>query len=453
MVEDENIYQKLWRIDLENNGCSVSGRDLAGNWVDPDADILVDEQNEFRGVDATPARLFYRVKSDVLLRGTYQAFIALLNNYIVNPRLSEDHLGDNAVEDAEIEKFIDLIIQTNVMKATFDFIRADVGVAIDMAGFRAALLRMWFEVYTNYFNDIPTPFASGFEHVMVGEGKNNGNGVGGYHSWIKFYLDEKSGRIDFRGFNYDNNTARSSTAGARFPHVATVAMTWTQKDIHGADAGALRKDLGGFFIGPSPELQIALGTVAYFESEAGRYDKEATGIKTDRKPVTLMGGLFHLVLYRNTLPGGRGRGDKIRSFWPKFIAPTKTEGLDVVIPIDHAADTIVDGRVRIIRAMANPQGSDQGGEWVELESAHSAIIDLNGWTLADRMDRRQALSGAIEPSKTRRIVLTRASHDDAQLGNKGGEIVLLDPGENVVARVQYGEASSGVVMHFLSKRD
>ena len=48
-------------FDLKNNGCTVSGKDNDGNWVIPDADILLDEQKEARGsADAAPAPLFDR---------------------------------------------------------------------------------------------------------------------------------------------------------------------------------------------------------------------------------------------------------------------------------------------------------------------------------------------------------------------------------------------------------
>ncbi len=38
----------------------------------------------------------------------------------------------------------------------------------------------------------------GFEHVFVGEWKDNK--VGGQHSWVKYYLLEKANKIDYHGY-------------------------------------------------------------------------------------------------------------------------------------------------------------------------------------------------------------------------------------------------------------
>ena len=38
----------------------------------------------------------------------------------------------------------------------------------------------------------------GFEHVFVGETREHD--VTGFHNWIQFYLQEKAGRLDYRGY-------------------------------------------------------------------------------------------------------------------------------------------------------------------------------------------------------------------------------------------------------------
>lgn len=166
-----NIYQELWNIDLEHNGCSVSAKDKDGNWIIPDADILIDEQDEAtKEVDQAPDPLFSFVNPDKLDLPTYQALKALFNNYVINVRLSEDSLGDNEVEDAEIEEFLDIILETEVMKRTQTYISDTLNLNDEAENFKSELKRIWFEIYTNHFNNIPIPFSSGFEHVFVGEG-------------------------------------------------------------------------------------------------------------------------------------------------------------------------------------------------------------------------------------------------------------------------------------------
>lgn len=41
--------------------------------------------------------------------------------------------------------------------------------------------------------------SSGFEHVFVGETRNKAEVIG-FHNWIQFYLQEKRGFVDYKGF-------------------------------------------------------------------------------------------------------------------------------------------------------------------------------------------------------------------------------------------------------------
>lgn len=285
---------------------------------------------------------------------------------------------------------------------------------------------------------------------MVGEAHVKGSGIGGYHSWTKFYLDEKSGRVDFRGFNYDNDADRSSTAGKRFPHVATVSMTWDQKNIHGDVVGTLVKDIGGFFVGPSPELQMALGTIALFESVVGGHFIKNGG---NAKTIELNGARYNLIMYRNILqpPPEKERGDLIRSFYPAFLSPLQSTDTDIVIETSDEVEVVNDGVIRILRALPNPDGEDAGNEWVSIENTTNAIISLAGWTLADKLDRRFPLSGAIEPSKVRKFFLTRDTPESMQMGNKGGLIAVHDAADKLVARVGYHSVPSGLLLHFVTE--
>ena len=437
-----NIYQELWDLDLANNGCTVSARGIDGNWLNPDADILLDEQEEFTGTNDVPNPLFHHVNSAKLELPTYQKIISLLDNYVLNARLSEDLLGDNAVEDGEINEFLQQIMPTEVIQRALNYINNDLGLNFSNDEFKQELKRLWFEIYTNYYNSNPIPFCSGFEHVFVGEEKNR-NQIGGYHSWIKFFLDEKNRRVNFQGFNYDNKLGRISEEGKSFPQVATISMTWTVVDIHGNIQKTLTKDLGGFFVGPSPELQIAMPAVAYFENEKNVFSG------TNRN-IELKGALYGLVLYRSTKQD-QSRGEHIRSFFPKFRRPQQTTGDLVVIPpiTDGQAD-INSGDIVISRALVNPEGSDAGKEWVELFNKTERIINLTGWKLLDRLNRPEPLEGSIEPNKVQKFVMKRQTLNSAQLGNQKGQIKLSDNQENLVALVRYGKVKSGAILHFVS---
>ena len=41
--------------------------------------------------------------------------------------------------------------------------------------------------------------SSGFEHVFVGETRS-GTEIIGFHNWLQFYLQEKHGHLDYKGY-------------------------------------------------------------------------------------------------------------------------------------------------------------------------------------------------------------------------------------------------------------
>lgn len=449
---DRNIYQELWDIDLQNSGCSVTSQDETGEWRDPEAHIRLDEQQEADHPDAdrAPNPLFSHVTPEKLDIPSYQKLITLLNNYIVNARATEDHIGDNEVEDKEREEFLDIVLETEVVKTALQYINNDLGIKMDTAEFKNHLLRLWFSIYTNFFNKIPVANCSGFEHVFVGEGKMKGSGIGGYHCWVKYFLDEKNERVDFRGYNYDGNFRKRSQAGAFHPYVATISMAWQPKDINGNDLPLMDKDMGGFFVGPSPELQLVMPTVAYFESITGNF---GTPQKPSNKNIELHDALYTLVLYMRTNED-QSRGDKIRSFFPKFKRPLKSNDRQHIVPPkgdeSSTRPDLNDGDISITKAMPNPPGSDIGNEWVEIENNSNGIIDLTGWALLDRMDRAQELSGRIDPNKTKIIFVRREHANAAQLSNKKGEIKLRNTQQEIIAKVSYRKAPEGAILFFSS---
>ena len=220
-------------------------------------------------------------------------------------------------------------------------------------------------------------------------------------------------------------------------------MTWNIVDIHGEIQKTLTKDVGGFCVGPSPELQIAMPAVAYFENEKNIFSG------TNRN-VELKGAIYKLVLYRSTKEN-QSRGEHIRSFFPKFHRPQQTTGdLVVIDPTTEGQGDINNGDIVISRALVNPEGSDIGKEWVELSNKTERIIDLTGWKLLDRLDRPEPLEGKIEPNKAQKFIMKRQTPNSAQLGNKKGQIKLSDNQDNLIALVGYGKVQSGAILHFVS---
>ncbi len=445
-----NIYQELWELDIQpgNNGCTVTARGSDGQWLNPEADIKLDEQRELSsgGTDDAPNPLIAEFNADKLAGKTYLALKSLLNNYVFNARQSEDLLGENEVEDREIEAFLDEIQKTAVMKRAFAYIKEDLGVEVDEVEFRAAIKRLWFEIYTNYYNSQPVPFCSGFEHIVLGESKSNPNarGIGGYHSWTKYLFDQESGRVNFNGFNYDNKLNQLSPQGASIPHVATISMTYELLNMDGNSMGRKRKNLGGFFVGPSPELQIAMPVVAYYESVKGQFfvGDGSTEREQTEKEVEIYDAVYRLVLYMETRQDQK-RGDRLRSFFPKFM---RLKSGSVI----GTGEDDKQGLIAIVAMLANPAGPEEGNEWVEIENRSDEIINLDGFQLVDHNNRPESLSMDIEPRKRIRVMVSRAMPGSMQLTNSGGTVSVVDKSGVVITKVGYPKSSNGEVLTFSS---
>jgi poly(U)-specific endoribonuclease len=209
----------------------------------------------------------------------------------------------------------------------------------------------------------------------------------------------------------------------------------------------LFKKKGGFFVGSSPECEMAIGTVAFYESLDGR-------LKQDKRRTTINGGIYDLVLYRNITVEGN-RGEFIRSFFPVFLGnegkplpdnlPDSSDIPDViVVPVDIKNDK----QVAIVEALPNPAGDDEGKEWVKLQNTTNKEIDLTGWEMRDKEARPEPLSGTLQPNQTKQFFISRSNSLSMQLGNKTGLISLYDRESKIVANVRYSRADSGQIIRF-----
>ena len=89
----------------------------------------------------------------------------------------------------------------------------------------------------------------------------------------------------------------------------------------------------------------------------------------------------------------------------------------------HASsDVPQDNIIRIVGALVNPVGPSPEQETVTLLNASPSQVDLAGWQIADRLKKKFALSGTIDPGATVMVKLSQ----EVQLGNKGGIITLLN---------------------------
>jgi uncharacterized protein YukJ len=97
---------------------------------------------------------------------------------------------------------------------------------------------------------------------------------------------------------------------------------------------------------------------------------------------------------------------------------------------------VADPAVYIERALVNPAGPDERKEVVVIGNATTASVELTGWSIVDKNDKAELLSGALAGGESRRVELTG---DAAQLGNKGGTIRLKNASNAQVHAVSYSK--------------
>lgn len=440
------FYEELWNLDQMNQGASVSARGENGGWINKEADVLLDEQYEVAGrnIDKAPNPLFFSVDQTILKAETYQRFIKLLNNYLINPLKKEDALGTNEQEDNEMNRFLDSVMDTQVAKRAlvflnaqldkhsiekvYAFIKKPVKSTLENDDFKLFIKLVWFDIYTNYFNGNPAPNCSGFEHVFVGEGKVNSNGIGGYHNWIKFYLDEVGKRVDFGGYNYDGNFQKEGTEN---PYVATIQMTWFLKDMYGNIIERKFKDKGGFFVGISPECQIVMGAVLLLENIAGFFTET-------NRPVEINGELYDFVLYRQSIKKNND-GMRIRSFYPIYKRPADISDME-----KHYEILVDKGNIKVLSAYLNPRNSDRGRGWIEIHNNSLYEVSLNGWKLVDHHGNEINLRGEISPNKTRRLMVYKSNFSL----NASGDFEIKNRESKVIFKLRYNNIKTGKVIYF-----
>jgi len=122
---------------------------------------------------------------------------------------------------------------------------------------KKTLYDLWFNMYRRGKSS-KTDDSSGFEHVFVGELKDDGKVIG-FHNWIQIFLEEKKGKLDYQGFVCHKKKNHNEIVPSEKEQLITIQFTW---DVS-ASAMDKRKDLSSTFIGTSPEFEIALYSLCF----------------------------------------------------------------------------------------------------------------------------------------------------------------------------------------------
>lgn len=221
------------------------------NRLTPGLHYKIDPQGKTRyhsTEDHAKDPLFSYVDPNVFKRETFRRFIALLDNY-------ESEGGQKEVvtqeEVRENQCFIDAIYETEPMKIAHKYLAEKKLMPGDRAQFKWALYNLWFKMYQRT-KGVRQLDSSAFEHVFVGETRNKTDVIG-FHNWIQFYLQEKRGLVDYRGFFPSRRKRHTSSEEESFNQLITIQFTWKGDT----------KPIGSSFIGTSPEFEMALYTVCF----------------------------------------------------------------------------------------------------------------------------------------------------------------------------------------------
>ncbi len=418
-----NIYQQIWNADQEGNGIKpVSSIEEH----DPDHGYVVVNEKVNENGDH---KLFPKVHIPNQKQETYDLCRNLFNNYALDKRRRETKTPE---EDQEVYDLLDVIVYSKPMKAARQFVAEQTGETYSQSRWIKKLIDIWFTQFDmGQGRDL-----SAFEHIVVGE-QSKGK-VSGYHFWYKYYLDDSmeflnSDDIVYVAPRYEGPRARYgalTSEGIQTPEISTIAYKW---DAYDYDTGARRplyKPVGGFWNGCSIEGLLALGTI--------RFLREARA----PKECIINGASYELKLFRSD------DNRHLRTFYPKFLGrlsapePIPEPVPDPVPPPIPSEPEDVDSEidVRVVAALVNPKGDDEGYETVTLLNVSPEDVDVSRWSIRDKngnVFRCEALT--IPSGETRVVPLPK---NTAQLSNRGGTVELLDQDGKKIHGVSYSRAQA-----------
>ncbi|XP_051818213.1 uncharacterized protein LOC127538460 isoform X1 [Antechinus flavipes] len=197
--ELSKLFNQLWDADVNR---FRPGQDYTIS-LQGKADFV--PQGAHRATDHASQALFLWVNEGRLQSTkTFAAFISLLDNYETSTGIAEVVTPE---EEAENNLFLDALLETEVMKLTHQYLVRKNWSKPSRTDFKAQLYRIWFQLYTR--EGYQGPDSCGFEHVFVGETRR-GRDILGFHNWVQFYLQEKRGNIDYKGYVARRHKSRVS---------------------------------------------------------------------------------------------------------------------------------------------------------------------------------------------------------------------------------------------------
>ena len=406
-----DIYQQIWDADQSGAGIKPILDTDEGNPA-----IGFVKVNSNLNLEDRELQVLTEAVIPTSKRHTYGLCRVLFDNYALPER---DEEVETAQEREEVHDLVHAIVDTAPMQTAREHVAKATETSITRERWYNTIMDMWFR----RFSMGGDPHLTGFEHVIVGE--QEGPKAQGYHFWYKYYLDDGfarkvDGAVGFLSGLPDDRIlylgSKQTNDQAQFPESVTISYRWDAPDYDREKMRPLTKKIGGFFVGCSIEGLLALGTV-----------RAHLGARAPKEAV-INGARYSLKVYRSE------NNRHIRTFYPVFVGAVDDDGGgisgngDIFVPV-------IDGRVRIIAALINPEGHDPGKETVTLINTGRVPATIDGWRLEDRNGKSSPLEDlTIGTGETLRVVLDPSG---AQLSNKGGRISLIDKNGKIIHTVSY----------------
>lgn len=185
----------------------------------------------------------------------------LFNNYEQDAAVNE---FVTPLERSEESDFLDVIMVSQVMRHTMQFLQAKGIVTPDPKTHRDLVKTLWFNMYSRGQGKIGS---SAFEHIFLSEIKNGT--IMGLHNWLYFYEQEKAGKLDYKGYIKKVDLGNNVSIIIFFKKHKILQLN----EIIILQKGELmkvrfafnnyNKPVNSLFVGTSPELEIAIYTLCF----------------------------------------------------------------------------------------------------------------------------------------------------------------------------------------------
>ncbi|KAI8501813.1 hypothetical protein Bbelb_202250 [Branchiostoma belcheri] len=232
-----NVCKRLWELDRNR---FKRGEDYEINLKGPKLFSFVDD----------------RKLANMCEFPTYAAFIQLLDNYEPDTLVPEEVTGRKTNKS---RAFLNRCLETTVMDVAHSYLSSKELVPRGKKAFKEFLYELWFDLH-------PRPNGKGtersaFKHVFVGE--TSQEQVLGFHNWVQLYLEERKGNVIYDGYY-------PTTCDDR---IITIYFTWENRS----------KTVGSFFLGTSPEFELAIYTVCFLDG-----DEDETQVVLGNRPAIIV---------------------------------------------------------------------------------------------------------------------------------------------------------------------